>query len=584
MDEQQKKLLEELLFSGPKKPSFGKMLYFGILDDSQIFPYPSTPEDAAFQAEVKRFAEEQIDGAAIDRLAAIPESLIQGLGQLGVLGMTIPKEYGGLDLTQRDYCKAIEIVSRRCGATALFINAHQSIGLKALLLFGTDKQKERWLKPLATGKAIAAFALTEPNAGSDANGIETRAIYDKEKKVYRVSGRKQWITNGSMAQVLTVMAKTEVQTPSGKEDKVTAFLVTPDMPGFIVEAAALEKVGMRGSKTAILRFDNVEVPEENILGPLGGGLKVCLTVLDYGRTTFGATCTGAAKFLLEKSVEQAKNRYQFKRPLASFGLVKEKLAKMKALIYAMDATTYMTAGLVDKKVEDFMLELAILKVFTSEALWQIIYDTMQIYGGRSFFTDAPFERMMRDGRLNMIGEGSNEVMRVFIGVVGMRDVGFQFKNFFEALQNPLENKEVLYHFMKQKISAFKTPKIPTKSPELSKESASLGSSIRSFGFNVAKLLGKYREDIVEEQLVLNRIANMAIAIYTSASVLSKLDTDLLQNEEHKSSTLKLDLGAGKLYCQIAQEVINTNHSLLFQNGDAKFIQLADLMTKSGYKV
>ena len=192
----------------------------------------------------------EIDPDWIDRHAEIPEKVIQSLANLGVLGMTIPKEFGGLGMSQNAYCRTAEAISKRCGSTALFINAHQSIGLKALLLFGTKEQRQRWLAPLAKGEALAAFALTEPHAGSDASGVETRAVFDPKKNVYILNGKKQWITNGGLAKVLTVMAQTSVDTPNGPQDKITAFLVTPDMPGFKVTASSLEKVGMRGSKTS----------------------------------------------------------------------------------------------------------------------------------------------------------------------------------------------------------------------------------------------------------------------------------------------------------------------------------------------
>lgn len=490
--------------------------------------------------------------------------------------MTIPQEHGGLGMSQNAYCRAIEEIAQRCGSTALFINAHQSIGLKALLLFGTDEQRQRWLMPLARGQALAAFALTEPNAGSDASGVETRAVYDSVKDVYILNGKKQWITNGGIAKVLTVMAQTEVETPKGKQDKITAFLVTPDMPGFKVTEPALEKVGMRGSKTANLEFQDMEVPAVNILGPIGGGLKVCLTVLDYGRTTFGATCTGAGKFLLQKAIEHSKSRYQFKRPLGSFGLVKEKLARMSALVYAMEATTYMTAGFVDAGVEDFMLEAALLKVFASDSLWSILYDTMQIYGGRSFFTEAPFERMMRDARLNMIGEGSNEVMRVFIGVVGMRDVGVSLQNLLEALKSPWKERPFLQQFSKNFFHRLSTPKIPIQSSLLSEEAALLGKAVRRFGFSILRLLSKYREGILERQMELNRIATSAIALYTTTAVLSKLDTTLKEGGNGKG--FEMDLLSGKLYCHLAMDTLNNALDGLFNREDKYIEKVSDHLT------
>lgn len=582
MDEQQRKLAEELLFSSAAKRGFGKGFYLGAFNAENVFPFPEIDSNEKekvdlFVQRVEAFADSHIDANMIDRQASIPESVIQGLGELGVLGMTIPVEYGGLGMSQYAYCRTVEAISRRCGSTALFINAHQSVGLKALLLFGTEAQKQKWLPPLAQGKYLAAFSLTEPNAGSDAAGIQTRAVYDKEKKTWRINGIKQWTTNGAIAEVLTVMARTEIDTPKGKQDKITAFLVNPSMPGFKVLSPALEKVGMRGSKTANLEFENLDVPEENILGPLGGGLKVCLTVLDFGRTTFGATCTGAAKFLVEKAIAHANSRYQFNRPLASFALVKRKLATISAFAYAMEASTYLTAGLIDKHVDDIMLESAMLKVFVSDSLWNILYETMQIYGGRSFFTDQPFERMMRDARLNMIGEGSNEVMRAFIGAVGMRDAGLQLKSTLDSILHPIDEFSTLKKSFSHWISRLITPTVPVRSTEIQEEAAILGKKVRTFGMAVSRLLIKYREDILERQLQLDRIATSAMALYTISAVLSRLDTDL-QAAHGDHTDLKKDIAKAKLYCKLAFRTIDKELSDINDNIDEEVEAASDLLS------
>ncbi len=584
MDEEQKRLAEELLFSGVKRPSFAKRLYFGEFAGKTIFPFPhvsdtETKKTLELLNALNQFIDLEINPDWIDRHATIPDKVIQGLGKLGILGLTIPREYGGLGMSQYAYCQVVESISKHCGSTALFVNAHQSIGLKALLLFGTPEQRARWLPPLAKGKQLAAFSLTEPNAGSDASGIETRAVFDPQRNVYRINGRKQWTTNGAIAQVITVMARTEVDTPQGKQDKITAFLVTPDMPGFTVTASALEKVGMRGSKTANLAFHDMEVPAANVLGPLGGGLKVCLTVLDYGRTTFGAACTGSAKVLMARAIEHARTRHQFKRPLASFALVKQKIANIASLTYAMEATTYLTAGLIDAGVEDFMLEAAILKVFASDSLWSILYDTMQIFGGRSFFTDEPFERMMRDARLNMIGEGSNEVMRAFIGAVGMRDVGMQLKNTLDALYSPWKNYDLLFRFGQESLQRLRLPHVPIHSNLLKTEAMELGRAVRRFGFAVARVLAHYREEIIERQLVLDRIATSAIALYTSSAVLSKLDSDLASSSIDNIG-FRNDLAAGKFYCRQAMAAVDRCLGDLFSPDDARIESLSDQIIKS----
>jgi acyl-CoA dehydrogenase family member 9 len=577
--QEQMRMAEELLFSGKPLPSFAKALYFGLCDAKRIFPF-SRVDEAERQrvekvvSELKEFCDANLDPVAIDETCRIPDNVIEGLGRIGALGCTIPAEYGGLGLSQYGYCRIEEEVASRCGSTALFINAHQSIGLKALLLYGSEAQKQRFLPPLARGEMLAAFALTEPNAGSDAAGVETRAVYDPEKKLYRLNGQKQWITNGSEAGMLTVMAQTEID---GK-DKITAFIVTPDMPGFKVTHASLRKVGMRGSITSKLAFEDVEVPEENILGTKGEGLKLALTVLNYGRTTFGATCTGAAKAMYGRAVAHAVERHQFDRPLASFGLVKEKIARMAAHVYAMDASTYLTAGLLDRGEEDFMLETAMLKVFTSDSLWDILYDTMQILGGRSFFCDEPYERVMRDARLNMIGEGSNEVMRAFIGVVGVRDVGMQLEGIVDAAKSPLAGIGTLVGFGKKSIGQIvKAPTVPVQSDLLTEEAKALGAQIRQLGLAVPRLLAKHREAIVEKQLTLNRLAEAGMAFYTTAAVLSKLDTDLATANGNPAA-LGNDVAAAKLYCKLAHERAQRALDGLFKNHDDEIERVADRIT------
>lgn len=582
MDEEQKKLVEELLTS-EESMGFAKQLFFGKFESTYILPFPQPNQEEKIYTQtllgkLKEFADEFIDPDKIDRKASIPKEVIKGLGQLGILGMTVPKEFGGLEMSQNAYCQVIEEIASRCGATSVFTNAHQSIGLKGILLFGSEDQKKKFLPSLATGKKIAAFSLTEPNAGSDAAGIETKAVYHPRKKTYTISGKKQWTTNGSIANVITLMAKTEINTPTGKEKKVTAFLIEPDMEGFTITNPGLEKVGIRGTKTTNIELNELEVPEENILGPLGGGLKVCLTCLDYGRTTFGAMCTGAAKYALQRAIEHSITRYQFNRPLASFSLVKKKIASMSALVFAMDATTYLTAGLIDLGIKDVMLEAAILKVFASDALWDILYDTMQIFGGRSFFTTEPFERMMRDARLNMIGEGSNEVLRAFISLAGMREVGIELKGVATASKRPLQHGLKILSFSMNFLKRIRSPKIRYRSSELKNEFQALSQEIRDFGFKILPLLGKYKENIVEQQLILNRITNIAIALYTLAAVLSKMDFLLSQTSKDASFKLKKEIATGKLYCSMAFQKIRMNKKGLEKNLDKEYLSLSELIT------
>jgi alkylation response protein AidB-like acyl-CoA dehydrogenase len=427
---------EELLFAGPQALGFAKGLFQGHFVADWVMPYPRIP--AAQQPELDgtltglhRFLDEHLDPAEIDRKADIPRSVIDGLGRVGVLGMTAPKEYGGRGFSQMANCKILEEIGRRCASTSVFVNAHHSIGIRALLLFGTHEQKQRWLPKLSTGEQLGAFALTEKEAGSDAANVQMQARASEDGSHFILNGEKRYITNAAIADVLTVMARTPV--PGSDKTAITAFLVTPDMPGFEMIEARMPKMGIRGTATGRFALRDVKVPKENILGPYGKGLKVALTVLDFGRTTFGACCTGAAKTCLRLAIEHANTRKQFNKTLGDFHLVQKKIARIAADAYAMEAMTTITASLIDRGLEDYMLETAMLKVFTTERLWECINDVFQIYGGSAYFVDLPLERMMRDARINQIGEGANEVLTSFIALVGMRGPGMEFKEIYDTI-------------------------------------------------------------------------------------------------------------------------------------------------------
>ena len=504
---------EELLFSGPQKAGFAKQLFFGKFFAEAMLPYPvlSPGEQAAGDqavAAVRHFVETELDPDAIDRDADIPPHVIRGLGNLGVLGMTVSPANGGRGLSQQNYCRVVEVIGGRCAATAVFVNAHHSIGLRALELFGTPEQQERWLPSLASGEKLAAFALTEPEAGSDASSVRTTATPTPDGKGYVLNGTKRYITNGAIAQVLNVMARTP--DPKDPDGKITAFLVTPEMPGFEVVEARMPKCGIRGTATARLAFHNMFVPKENVLGAPGKGLRIALTVLDFGRTTFGASCTGAAKFCLQKAVEHARARRQVGKALGEFELVKQKIAQMAADTFAMESATYHTAALIDRHADDYMLETAMLKVFASDALWRIVNDTLQIYGGAGYFSDQPFERMMRDARINLIGEGANDVLRSFIAMVGLRGVGLEMQG---VLKKPWTAMKLLHVF---------APRIPATNAVLKQSAAQLGRQIVRFANACQSALIRYREGILDRQHVQARLGDTATELFRASCVYSRL--------------------------------------------------------------
>ncbi len=521
---------EDLLFAGPQKLGFAKGLFLGRFVAPCVMPYPVLPLDRATEVEravteVRQFLDQHLNPEAIDRQADIPREVIGGLGRLGVLGMTAPVEVGGRGFSQIGYCRVMEEVGARCASTAVFINAHHSIGMRALLLFGTPEQKHRWLPDLVSGRKLAAFALTESEAGSDAANVQTQARPSPDGSHYVLNGEKRYITNAAIAEVLTVMARTPV--PGKEETAITAFLVTPDMPGFSLIEGRMEKMGIRGTATARLAFRDMRVPRENILGPMGKGLKVALTVLDFGRTTFGACSTGAAKTCLRLAVQHANARRQFGRALSEFELVKKKIAAMAAHTYAMEAMTNVTAALIDRGLEDYMLETAMLKVFTTDALWDIINDAFQIHGGAAYFTDRPLERMLRDARINQIAEGANEVLKSFIGLVGVRAPGRQFQDLQETLRHPWgEWRKMWLLGLDRAGAAVRAPDVPVRSPSLLSHAYRLGRLIRRFNLEVDRALIRYREEILERQYIQERLACAAMDLFASACVLSRWDAEL----------------------------------------------------------
>jgi alkylation response protein AidB-like acyl-CoA dehydrogenase len=543
---------EELLFAGPQALGFAKGLFQGRFVADWVMPYPRIPAAQQIEldetlSELRKFLDEHLDAAEIDRQADIPRDVIDGLGRVGVLGMTAPKEYGGRGFSQMANCKVLEEIGRRCASTSVFVNAHHSIGIRALLLFGTHEQKQQWLPKLVNGEQLGAFALTEKEAGSDAANVQMQARPTEDGSHFILNGEKRYITNAAIAHELTVMARTPV--PGSDKTAITAFLVTPDMPGFEILEARMPKMGIRGTATGRFALRDVKVPRENILGQIGKGLKVALTVLDFGRTTFGACCTGAAKTCLELAVQHANTRKQFNKTLGEFELVKKKIARIAADAYAMEAMTTVTGSFIDRGLEDYMLETAMLKVFTTERLWECINDVFQIHGGAAYMNDLPLERMMRDARINQIGEGANEVLTSFIALVGMRGPGMEFKEIYDTMLKPTRERGLGKAWtagMNRLGATIRVPNVPVQSEQLRAHAGQLGRLIWRFNFAVNRALITYREPILDMQLVQERIAGAAMDLFASTCVLSRQDAEI-QFARRNGDSAPRDQSAGDLF-------------------------------------
>ncbi len=563
-----------------RRPSFLRELFNGEIEAPVLFPFPAplserNPDEArTVERLVRRLRELRHDGIIdpprFDAEESVSDEVLAAFGEAGLFGLTIPREYGGLGLSHSGYARVFGEVAALDASLGVIVGVHCGLGSKAIVLYGNEEQRSRYLPELATGEMYAAYALTEPATGSDVRSLTTTAVRGRDGG-WVLNGRKIWIGLGHMAGVLTTFAQTT--TPAGKR-RISAFLVRPDMPGFVVEDTE-RKMGIRGSSQARLLYDDLRVPDDHLLGQPGKGFTVAVNVLNGGRLSLASGCVAGTRRLTGELVRYGEHRVQFERPLADFEITQRKIAEAASRAYAADAMVGHLATAMDETDADVSLEAAAAKVFASELLWKTADDMVQLAGGRGYVRGGskkwppyPYERWLRDARINRIFEGGNEVLLLFIALNGVRDSGERLQALGSALRAPLRNMGLITGWAAGRVRTAVGAKdrLPTD------VHASIEDHVRYFEKHVAELaqaaeraVMEHRREILERQLVLERLAWMGIELYATACTIARTQRLIEENGEAAS---RREIALCDLFCVEAGRRFRRGREGLGAGGEA----------------
>jgi acyl-CoA dehydrogenase family protein 9 len=557
--------------------SFAKSLFLGEIHEELVFPYPKPDQDEqdkirALIAQLREIAAEKIDPRKAEEQGWIGDDVIAAMGQAGLLGLHVPEEYGGQGLSQTGYCRVSEVFAQIDPTLSVIMGVHQSIGLKPIELYGSDDQKERFLPDLASGRKLAAFALTEPNAGSDVNGIETTATRQSDGS-WLLNGEKRYIGNGSKASVLSTFARID------DSDQFVALVLEKGMKGFEV-GHRYDTMGLRANDLRHLHFKDVRIPADNVIGEPGDGFKIAMHTLNNGRMSLGTGSVGGTKILLDKVIDHVKERRQFGMPLAEFELVQDKIGWMVSYLFGLEAMAYMTTGLVDAGVPDYSLESAIVKVSSTEFLWYGTNRALQLKGGAGYMRDEPYEKVLRDTRIFPIFEGANDVMRAFIALSGMKPVGEKLEDLADLdWTSPIGSIGVLAEYVGDRIQREVRPDRITKAHEVLKPLADdLSDQVKELRGQTESLLREHKKGVIERQFQQKRLADAVSDIYAQIAVLSRVTAIL---DEHGVEPSGQERYIAETFCTRAARRVRQNFGQIEHNDDDRMTAIAKLALKRG---
>ena len=565
-------------------PSFTKGMFLGAINEDLVFPFPALEVEERESLRMivdtfRRFAAEHIDSAKFDHDGAFSDDVRKGLHELGVMGLSIPEEYGGFGASAKTYNRVFGEIGATDPALCVYFGAHQSIGCKGIVLFGTENQKRHYLPRCSTGELVAAFCLTEPGSGSDAQALQTTAVLSNDATHYLLSGTKIWISNAGYADLFTVFAKVAVEVNGVRKDRVTAFIVDAHAAGVSLGKRE-EKMGIKASDTRTVFFDKVMVPVEDRLGDVGHGFRIALEVLNSGRLGLAAASARGTRRIMREALAYAKQREQFGRPIGSFEMIQRKVAVNAAECYAADSAVMVAAGMVDRGGVDFSLETAACKVFASELAFRAANDALQIAGGIGYSKEYPYEQAVRDSRINLIFEGTNEILRALIALMGLQQPGERLKAIGKAFKDPIHSLGAIGHYIAGRAKrTIAKPSFTKAHSALQEEADLVATLVHDLALAVERAVMEHGRAIVEMQFLQERLANAAIDIFVATAVLSRTTWEIERAGGEAGAQAQLD--CARIFVPMAYRRARRNIRALTKHQDARLKSIAELSLDSG---